>query len=70
MVESRNMEDMNDGYMYGDEGFGFIQDADLLDRQELFLGNQGWLNFVEKNMLRNTNNINTFLPMNCTPIDV
>lgn len=38
MVESRQMEDMNEGYMYGDEGFGYIQDADILDRPELFYG--------------------------------
>ena len=41
MVESRQMEDMNDAYMYGDEGFGYIQDADILDRPDLFYGAPG-----------------------------
>lgn len=35
------MEDMNDAYMYGDEGFGYIQDADILDRPDLFYGAPG-----------------------------
>ena len=37
------MEDMNDAYMYGDEGFGYIQDADILDRPDLFYGAPGEL---------------------------
>ena len=40
MVETRQMED--DGYMYGgDDGFGYIQDADILDRPDLFYGAPG-----------------------------
>ena len=35
------MEDINDGYMYGDEGFGYIQDAEILDRPDLFYGPPG-----------------------------
>ncbi len=36
------MED--DGYMYGgDDGFGYIQDADILDRPDLFYGAPGKL---------------------------
>ena len=42
MVETRQMEDINDGYMYGDEGFGYIQDAEILDRPDLFYGPPGW----------------------------
>ncbi|XP_074655810.1 kinesin-associated protein 3-like isoform X2 [Tubulanus polymorphus] len=39
MVETRQMEDMNDAYMYGDDGIGsYIQDADILDRPDLFYG--------------------------------
>ncbi|XP_064649316.1 kinesin-associated protein 3-like isoform X2 [Lineus longissimus] len=38
MVETRQMED-NEAYMYGDEGIGsYIQDADILDRPDLFYG--------------------------------
>ena len=41
MVESRQMEDLQEGYMYGDDGFGYIQDADILDRPDLFYGAPG-----------------------------
>ena len=45
MVETRQMEDINDGYMYGDEGFGYIQDAEILDRPDLFYGPPGSYKF-------------------------
>ena len=53
MVESRQMEDMNDAYMYGDEGFGYIQDADILDRPDLFYGAPGgpWQLKIETQVL-------------------
>ncbi|KAL5012631.1 hypothetical protein ScPMuIL_011182 [Solemya velum] len=39
MVESRQLEDMNDAYMYPDDGFDpYIQDSDILDRPDLFYG--------------------------------
>ena len=42
MVETRQMDDMNEGYMYGDEEIGsYIQDADILDRSDLFYGTPG-----------------------------
>ncbi|KAI0222322.1 Kinesin-associated protein 3 [Lamellibrachia satsuma] len=37
MVESRQMEDMSDSYMYGEEPFQpYLQDTDILDRPDLF----------------------------------
>lgn len=43
MVESRQIEDVGDAYMYGDEGYGYIQDADILDRPDLFYAAPGKL---------------------------
>ncbi len=43
MVETRQLEDDREAYMYGEEpGFrGYIQDADILDRPDLFYGAPG-----------------------------
>ena len=42
MVESAQIEDNEGMLMYGDEGFeGYIQDADILDRPDLFYGAPG-----------------------------
>ncbi|XP_022085406.1 kinesin-associated protein 3-like [Acanthaster planci] len=42
MVESRQMDE-NDGMMYGDEGYSpYIQESDILDRPDLFYGQQGY----------------------------
>lgn len=39
MVETRQAEDMSDSYMYPDDNLDpYIQDADILDRPELFYG--------------------------------
>ena len=36
--------DENDGLMYGDEGYSpYIQESDILDRPDLFYGQQGEL---------------------------
>ena len=45
MVESRQMEDMSDSYMYGEESFQpYLQDNDILDRPELFYSAPGeWI---------------------------
>lgn len=41
MVENQQVED-NEAFMYGDESIGsYIQDADILDRPDLFYGNPG-----------------------------
>ncbi|XP_014780052.2 kinesin-associated protein 3 [Octopus bimaculoides] len=43
MVESRQMEDNNESYLYGDEGINpFLHDTDILDRPELFYGTTGF----------------------------
>lgn len=43
MVESRQMEDNNESYMYGDDGINtFLHDTDILDRPELFYGTSGF----------------------------
>ena len=37
MVESRQLDELNDPYMYPDDGYDpYLQDADILDRQDLF----------------------------------
>lgn len=37
MVETRQVGDMGDPYMYPDEGYDpYLQDADILDRPDLF----------------------------------
>lgn len=37
MVESRQLDELNDPYMYPEEGYDpYLQDADILDRQDLF----------------------------------
>lgn len=42
MVESRQLDDVNDTYLYGDEGIDpYIHDADILDRPDLFYGDTG-----------------------------
>ncbi|XP_072014617.1 kinesin-associated protein 3-like [Amphiura filiformis] len=42
MVESQQMDE-NDGVMYGDEGYSpYIQESDILDRPDLFYGQQGY----------------------------
>ena len=44
MVETRDMDDLEDGgYMYGNDNdeFGYIQDTDILDRPDLFYGESG-----------------------------
>ena len=39
MVETRQAEDMSDGYMYPDDNLDpYLQDADILDRPDLFYG--------------------------------
>lgn len=39
MVETRQAEDFNDGYMYPDDALDpYLQDADILDRPDLFYG--------------------------------
>ena len=41
MVESQQMDE-SDGLMYGDEGYSpYIQESDILDRPDLFYGQQG-----------------------------
>ncbi|GAB1600302.1 kinesin-associated protein 3-like isoform X1 [Argonauta hians] len=43
MVESRQMEDNTESYLYGDEGINpFLHDRDILDRPELFYGTNGF----------------------------
>ncbi|KAK6194648.1 hypothetical protein SNE40_000246 [Patella caerulea] len=40
MLEARPLGDLNDGYMYSDEGFDpYIQDSEILDRPDLFYNN-------------------------------
>ncbi|ESP00888.1 hypothetical protein LOTGIDRAFT_140251 [Lottia gigantea] len=40
MLESRQVGDFNEGYMYSDDGFDpYIQDSDILDRPDLFYNN-------------------------------
>ena len=42
MVESRQMEDMSDSYMYGEEPFHpYLPDTDILDRPDLFYSAPG-----------------------------
>jgi hypothetical protein len=37
MVESRQIDEMADPYMYPEEGYdAYLQDADILDRPDLF----------------------------------
>lgn len=39
MVETRQMEDMADPYMYPEDEYDpYLQDADILDRPDLFYG--------------------------------
>ena len=39
MVETRQAEDISDGYMYPDDNLDpYLQDADILDRPDLFYG--------------------------------
>ena len=46
MVESRQMEDNNESYMYGDDGINtFLHDTDILDRPELFYGTSGKIDY-------------------------
>ncbi|KAK7502598.1 hypothetical protein BaRGS_00006173 [Batillaria attramentaria] len=43
MVETRQAEDMSDGYMYPDDNLDpYLQDADILDRPDLFYGPDGY----------------------------
>ena len=39
MVETRQAEDINDSYMYPDDNLDpYLQDAEILDRPDLFYG--------------------------------
>ena len=52
MVESRQMEDMSDSYMYGEEPFHpYLPDTDILDRPDLFYSAPGESNWYYGNML-------------------
>lgn len=43
IVETRQAEDMSDGYMYPDDNLDpYLQDADILDRPDLFYGPDGY----------------------------
>ena len=47
MVESQQMDE-SDGMMYGDEGYSpYIQESDILDRPDLFYGQQGIITTVD-----------------------
>ena len=51
MVESRQLDEMNDPYMYPEEGYDpYLQDTDILDRQDLFYPG-GWTLSISKYFL-------------------